>query len=547
MNATQTAQSLLSLPSDASAPDPYTVLGLQPGESDHAKIAAALKSVVAQLNGVKASTDPAAWNQAAIWVKEARRVVSDPILKAQLDQKLVGRSPLAPPPPRQAPATFDPLAGILPGQATTPQPSTGLDQPFSGQSVPAENRNTTFRAGNVPPPPGMPPQPPVPYAAPPAGQSWPPSTAGGVAIETARELGAIGKAKSAGRRRRKRFPWASLVLVALTLASIGGIVGMVVYLNKNPGGITIALQPGAGGAAVVAGSDLAVAPPTKRDDSPPDPIMGQLSPAKSERRADRKSTAAAADDWLADLPHNGPTDGGQDVPMVAGNPATTATTDAAPDAAKMTDPSTANIPEGNPPPTEIPNMAEIPGVTDPTAEQLETSQAALLKARQVLATAQWDQMNVAAEAAVRAAATQEDKKIAKQLVQLAELATYYHVGVEKALDGLKATETFHVTEQIEVAVVEITPTKVTLKFNGRNKDYARSELPLVVAHKIAGFTMPIDAPATKMAAQAYQAIARVTTPQYREQAIKALEAMSPQPDDVNPAELVAAIGQVFSE
>jgi len=539
MNATPTAQSLLSLPSGVSAPDPYSVLGLTPGESDNAKIAAALKSVVTRLNGVKASADPAAWNQAAIWVKEARRVVSDPILKAQLDQKLAGRSALAPPPPRQATATFDPLAGILPGQATAPQPSAGPVQPFSGQSVPADTRNTAFRAGNVPPPPGIP-RPPVPYAAPPAGQSWPPSAVGGVAIETARELEAIGKPKSAGRRRRKRFPWVSLILVALTLASIGVIVGMVVYLNKNPGGITIALQPGAGGAAAVAGSDLAVAPPVKRDDSPPDPIMGRLAPAKSERRTDRKSTAEAAGDWLADLPHNGSTDGGQDMPKYA-------TTDAVPDAAKITDPSMASIPEGNPPPTEVPNMAEIPGVTDPTAEQLETAQAALLKARQVLATAQWDQMNVAAEAAVRAAVTQEDKKIAKQLVQLAELATYYHVGVEKALDGLKATETFHVTEQIEVAVVEITPTKVTLKFNGRNKDYARSELPLVVAHKIAGFTMPVDAFATKMAAQAYQAIAPITTPQYREQAIKALEAMSSQPDDVDPAELVAAIGQVFPE
>ena len=537
MNATQTAQSLLSLPSGVSAPDPYTVLGLTPGESDNVRIATALKSVVARLNGVKASADPMAWNQAATWVKEARRVVSDPVLKTQLDQKLAGRSTLAPPPPNTAPnisapsksplqstplqatPTFDPLAGLLPGQAATARPTAGLAQPFSGPSVHVDTRNTAFRAGNVPPPPGIP-QPPAPYAVPPAGHSWPQSGAGDVGIETARELEAIGKPKSPGRRRRKRFPWASLILVALTLASIGGIVGMVVYLNKNPSGITIALQPGVGGAAAVDGSDFAVAPPAKRDDSPPDPVMGRLSPAKSERRTDRKPTAEAADNWLADLPHNGLTDGGDDAPMAADNPAMTPATDAMPDAA---------------------------AVTDPTAEQLETAQAALLKARQVLATAQWDQMNAAAAAAVQAAVTQDDKKTAIQFVQLAELATYYHIGVEQALDGLKATETFNVTEQIEVAVVEITPAKVTLKFNGRNKDYARSELPLVVAHKIAGFTLPIDAPATKTAAQVYQTLAPVTTPQYREQAIKTLEAMPPQPDEVNPAELVAAIRQVFPE
>jgi hypothetical protein len=154
-------------------------------------------------------------------------------------------------------------------------------------------------------------------------------------------------------------------------------------------------------------------------------------------------------------------------------------------------------------------------------------------------------MNAAAEAAAQAAATPEQKKMAQQLVQLAELATYYQVGVEKALNELKANETFNVTEQLQISLVEITPEKVVLRFNGRNKDYARAELPLVIVHKLASFTMPVDAPATKAAAQAYQALAPVTTPQYREQAIKALEAMPPQPDDVDPADLVAALRQVF--
>ena len=586
MNATQTAHSLLALPQGVSAPDPYAVLGLPPGESDNAKIAAALKSVVALLNGVKASADPAAWNQAAIWVKEARRVVSDPVLKAQLDQRIAGStgnaavgrpgatarsvntaanfstppiSPLQPASPSPVAPKFDPLAGLLPGQATAPQPTAGPAQPFPSQPIPANGRNTAFRAGNAPPPPQPPAVSPHPgFAQPPTigenvGQSWSQGGVGGVAVETAHELEAIGKPnKLPGRRRRKRFPWASLILVGLTVASIGGMVALVVYLNKYPGGITIALQPGVGGATPVAGSDFAVAPPADRDDSPVDPVMGRLSPAKPARGTGRDSTGEAADDWLADLRQNVPPDG--DAPMATENPAMApenpamiALPDAMPDAAALTDPSMANIPEGNAPPTEVPNMAAIPGVTEPTPEQLEAAQAALLKAREVLAGAQWDQMNAAAEAAAKAAATEEQKQMAEQLVQLAELATYYHIGVEKALNELKSSETFNVTEKLEVSVVEITPAKVTLRFNGRNKDYARSELPLVVAHKVAGFTMPVDEPATKTAAQVYQALAPVTTPQYREQAIKTLEAMPPRPDDVDPAELVAAIRQVFPE
>ncbi len=196
--------------------------------------------------------------------------------------------------------------------------------------------------------------------------------------------------------------------------------------------------------------------------------------------------------------------------------------------------------KGNP----LPGAANNPSASG-KPEQLQAAQTALAKARQILATAKWDQMNAAAEAAAQAAATPEQKQMAKQLVQLAELATHYHDGVEKALDGLKAAETFNVSDQLQISVVEITAEKVVLRFNGRNKDYARAELPLVIAHKIAGFTMQVDAPATKAAAQAYQSLAPVTTPQYREQAIEALEAMRPQLDGVDLADVVAAIRQVF--
>lgn len=568
MNATQTAQSLLSLPLDASAPDPYTVLGLMRGESDRAKIDAAIKTVIARLNAAKAAANPKAWNQAALWVKESRRIVSDPALKARLDQKLVGgrsasrsavgavptigpeaKSPL--PSASQAPAApaIDPLAAFLPGQATSPPVASGQAVlPPAPTGPPALKRsgdavNAAFRPGNVPAPPGAPrppgaPQPPGVASSHDWGKFA--STIGpgvsdfrqpiggiAVAVEAARELGAIGKPPSPVRRRKKRFPWASLILVAMMLVSIGGIVALMVYLNKNPAGITIPSQPSAQGAVRVPGSDIAVAPPSRTVAQPVDPVMGRLGPVDRNRSGggSRGESADAADQWLAGLPDGEPADG---------EPADG-------------EPSMANKSEKNSPSTESPKMIEPPGATEPAGQQLEAAQAALRKARQVIANAKWDQMNAAAEAAVQAAATQEQKLMAQQLVQLAELATYYHTGVEQALDGLKAAETFNVTDQLQISVVEITPAKVTLRFNGRDKDYVRSELPLVVAHKIVGFTIPVDSPATKAAAQAYQSLAPVTTPQYREQAIKALQAMPPQPDDVDPADLVAAIRQVYPD
>ena len=96
-------------------------------------------------------------------------------------------------------------------------------------------------------------------------------------------------------------------------------------------------------------------------------------------------------------------------------------------------------------------------------------------------------------------------------------------------------------------VVEIGPEVVEVKFSGRNKDYPRHKLPLVLAHKIATFAMPADAPETTVAAQAYQAIAPISTPQYRQQAIRALEAMTEPVEGAEPVDVVAAIRDVFAE
>jgi len=564
MNSTHTAHSLLSLPPDVSEPNPYMVLGLSPGEADPAKIAATVKAVVVRLNDAKASADPAAWNQAATWVKEARRLLSDPQAKAGLDQQVAPKAPAAPPAPvlaKPIAPAFDPLAGLLPGQAAT------MPAPPSPPAAPAfrAGRTTTpgFAAAPAPGPPLA--LPPAPTAASSFGSAAPASYAPQGDATAVAPMPSVGRPASPGRRRKSRFPWTGIFLFFLTVGCIGGIAGLLFYLQQNPGGITISLQPVADGTSrdgVVVSQPQAV----DRQRPPKDSVMGRLVPASD------RATTTAADDWLADLPA-GNTATAPAPPMVSEIPAQPSPSNA--DPAMVPNPSSDSPENPTPPPsgvptvtpgpdatpvpdatpgpeatpatTATPNMATIPGVVDPTPEQLEKAELAMGKARQAIGRANWAEMTPAAEAAVAAAATAEQHTIALKLVHLAELASYYHGGVEKGLDGLGAGESFDVTEQLQIVVVEINPQKVVVRFSGRNKDFPRGELPLVIAHRVARFALPTESPVTAAGVHVYSAIAPITTPQYRAQAIKSLTAMPELPDEVSPADLVAAIQFVFGE
>jgi len=554
MNSTHTAHSLLSLPPEVSEPNPYMVLGLTPGEADPAKIAATVKAVVVRLNDAKASADPAAWNQAATWVKEARRVLSDPQAKAGIDSQVAAKAPAAPWASAEAkpiaPA-FDPLAGLLPGQAAA------MPAPPPPPAAPAFRAGRTQTAGfSAPQSPGPPlPLPPAPMAvnsfdnAAPAGYGRP-----GESTAVA-PLPSVGRPASPGRRRKSRFPWTGIFLFFLTVGCIGGIAGLLFYLQQNPGGITISLQPVADGTSR---DGVVVSPPTATDRvrQPKDSVMGGLAPA-GDRATNVGGRSAAADTWPTDLPA-GDAAATPATPMVTQTPTQPSPPNGDPD--MVPEPSVGNpetptppargTPEDTPNPSATPatpNMATIPGVVDPTPEQLEKAELAMGKARQAIGRANWAEMTAAAEAAVAAAATAEQHAMALKLVHLAELASYYHGGIEKGLDGLGAGESFDVTEQLQIVVVEITPQKIVVRFSGRNKEFPRGELPLVIAHRVARFALPTESPVTAAGVHVYSAIAPITTPQYRDQAIKSLTAMPELPDEVSPADLVAAIRFVFGE
>lgn len=580
MAAPSNLASLLAPKTADTKQDPYSLFGLRAGERDMAAIASAIKSTITGLNEAKSTTDPAIWKQAALRLKEARAILADPQRKARLDRSLAERRrPVSPPtdqtappvvavpamPAEPMPPTSDPLAGLLPHQPSAAQQAAGAGgKPATVAPM--------FRAGRGvaapspgPPSPGLPPassQPPLPPAPSPMP---PPLPATAVAWTVPTDIsgnplqGAVSGDSGATpipsiqkpvslRRRKSRFPWVGIVLTLFTVACLGGIVGMVYVLTQNPQGLAITIQPG--GPALVANDNAsavsAAAPEMtatpRAPRQPVDPIMG--SPGQSRSEIGKPLDAAeltgtpSPDNAMKGGAMKGATTGGDATDEVSVDPG-----DRPESPNAMPEPTTpAPIT-----PLPAPNLADIPGVVDPTPQQLETATKSLEVARQSIRQADWDRMETLAAAAVRDAATADQKAQATRLEQLAELAAYYHGGIQKGLDGLAAGQSFNVTDSLQVVVVEIGPQKVTIRFNGRNKEYPRGELPLVIAERVARFALPTESPSTAAAAEVYKSIASITTPQYRQAAVRELESMEEVPDELSPPDLVAAIKDVFGE
>jgi hypothetical protein len=208
-------------------------------------------------------------------------------------------------------------------------------------------------------------------------------------------------------------------------------------------------------------------------------------------------------------------------------------------------------PETPPPPPTTPEPPATPPTPPPPPAEdpakVAAADMALAAARKAIASADWANMIKASSDAASAAISDPQKESAARLAKLAELAEYYHGAIDMAVNKLGAGQTFELTEQLTVAVVEVTPEKLIVRFNGRNKEYPRRDIPLVIAHKVARMSIPPDAPTTQIAAEAYQAIAPISTPQYRDQAIKKLESFPEEVEGIRPSDLVAAIRELTAD
>jgi hypothetical protein len=170
----------------------------------------------------------------------------------------------------------------------------------------------------------------------------------------------------------------------------------------------------------------------------------------------------------------------------------------------------------------------------------------LAKVRDLIRQARWTEMKAAADAATQMPLTETQKVNAQSLYELAELATYYRGGIERALDDLTVGSELPVTDSFRVIVVEKAQDLLVVRYNGKNRSFTMDEFPLSLAHRLASFNIPAS-PTTTAAKAAYQAIAPKTTDAYRAEAIDWLRQINEEIEGADPKRLADTIARLFAE
>jgi hypothetical protein len=135
---------------------------------------------------------------------------------------------------------------------------------------------------------------------------------------------------------------------------------------------------------------------------------------------------------------------------------------------------------------------------------------------------------------------------AQALFELADLATYYRVGIERAVSELNVGNDLEVTEGFRVIVVETGADLLVIRFNARNRSYTLDELPWSLAHKLATFSMP-NGPSAEAAKAVYQAISPNANEDDRDQALEWLSDIQGETEGADPQRLSETVQSLFVE
>jgi hypothetical protein len=211
-----------------------------------------------------------------------------------------------------------------------------------------------------------------------------------------------------------------------------------------------------------------------------------------------------------------------------------------------------------PEPTRADAVVEVPGekTNEPMAaptgampeQELVAEQQALQRLEDILRSGGFSEMSPAIIAATSAIQSESNKAKLAQYAILVELADYYVAGIRKGSAAQTAGESFELSPGIMVGVVEGTEDRIILKL-GRNKSYTFDEFPLVLAHRLAEFSLPLENPGDSPEAMAgraiYQALWSQATDAHRRQAIDWLNQPELQTDRFSVADVRSAIERLF--
>ncbi|QDV71676.1 DnaJ domain protein [Rosistilla carotiformis] len=523
---------LLGLDPRIERPNAYQIFGLEVLESDDAKIRAAVRSLIARLKASKADADPAAWAQAAKSVNKAQQILGDPAQKTNYDNRLrstfesvaVGapQRELATAATAAAPPAgpIDPLAAWLPDadpfavfdmaaafEALSSDPER-IDQEIE-DSLAAADENLATAA--------IAPNPENPFG----------NAAAPVAAVVAEPI--VNTPKSRVRRKRG-FPVAG-VLMTLFVLGLFGAMGYCVKLLMD--------REQDHAAQIAQARPAATAPPVAAPQRPRDNVMGDLLPAGSPTQSTEEDSgirmgvlltddgAALDQDGLGDRGFS-PNDMSPSMEM--------------------------NQPMGMSPSMEMTTVEEIPMAEAPkptkppkpeapSPAMIQAATAAAKQARDAIAAGDWDQMIPLAEKANDLAQTPEQQQSASARRRLVHYAGEYQAAIDRSLD--QPLDTLEIREGLTVAVVEVTPTELTLRLPGRNKTYPRATLPAVVANALAPLSLPKDDALVTTFRSAWQCLQKEATPADRELAFKDWQRVAGQSADADVSGLEAEVKAIF--
>ena len=520
---------LLPVPQGVRKPHAYQVFGIEDGEQDLTVISDEIRKVVLKLKSVKETTDPKLWTKAAKLAQQARLTLANPEAKAKLDARfgIIAEEPptsRAGDPLAAVLPESDPLAGILPnadplpdtdplaGILTAADPTSGNTSTSAGTKAQAEPSNPPA-AESIAMPVGVFGTPNNPTQ--PVGEE----VGGAIPIVVPAEDPTTFKAARNPHRRPK--PVLGLVMFGTFAVGMLAIIGGLGYflfgggelsITQTDDGISVSTNPKDPDKP---GKSQPRAPKGKAVPQPLDPVMGTLGPGKTR-------------------PGNSVTNSGLGQVTNANN---------ANSEPKMEEP---EMKEPEPEPPTIPPEPTAPKDPPITDEMIAKADEQLSAVAELIQSAQWDKMKSAAEKATELPMNEEQKSKAEALYELADLATYYRGGIEKAVKDLAVGNDFAVTKDFRVIVVEKGDDFITIQYNAKQKIYNFNDLPFSLAHKLASFTIP-DSPSRKAAMSVYQWISPKATEDSRKEALEWLNSLGSGIEGADPKRIVESLQKMSPE
>lgn len=505
---------LLPIPDGVAKPHAYQVFGLDGGERDNQKVSDAMRKTYAHLKAAKSSSDPATWKKAARMAEEARKLLSDPEQRRELDARFgvideesdsadvlqEDDDPLAAVLPG-----VDPLSGTLSGDGSskallgTP-PLAGI----GGETPALETANATNGLG-TPPLMGAP-----PLGTPPTATTTADPTNVGAAVQTPQTTWSPQKPT---RRRKKKSGMA--LFAGFLLVMFAAIGGLLFYLVQG-GQLQIGDTPSNNGQQVAQQDGPAQPNPGTVAAKPSDGILTSVAQSgvapslRGDGQAPRGSGLAGPS--MSDIetpPLPNPMESETMEPVTETDPMPSENMTAVDPDPKM------------PEPTSEPEPTPTPDPTPSKDEMAKANQAKIDAVVKLIQVGDWEKMKTAAEALRELELTEEQVSMAETLFDIADLATFYRGAVSRGLATLAAGATFEFGG-LDVVVVEATSDGLTIRYDRKSKTYTIDQLPPRLMEKIASFSLPVDRADSIAGLALYRLIQDDTNTEYRVDAFEKL-------------------------